>query len=141
MDLVLLDVTPHSLGIECVGEVFSIIINRNTPIPIKLTKPFYTVDDNQTRMRIGIYEGEHLVNVKRNNLLGEFLVQGIPRARSGMEQVNVTMEIDADGILKVNAVSTSNGVNNKITIEEYKTRLSQSEIDENIKKEKLMKMH
>lgn len=138
LDLVLLDVTPYSLGVEVKGEKLSKIVNRNTPIPINLTKPFITSEDYQTTIRVNIYEGENELNVKKNNLLGYFMLTGIPPARVGVEKISISMEINADGILKVQAINASNGANNSIKIEEYKSRLSQNEIEENARQEKEM---
>lgn len=126
-NLVLLDVTPLSLGIATIGEIMSKIVERNTTIPIKMDKPFTTTYDYQTAVRIDIYEGED-DDVKQNDLLGSFKLTGIPQALAGVPSIKVSIEIDADGILKVYAVEKSSGVENMITITEYKNRLSSDEI-------------
>jgi heat shock 70kDa protein 1/2/6/8 len=136
-DLLLLDVTPHSLGIECLGDVMSQVVKRNTTIPVTLTKNFYTVVDNQTRVRFSVYEGEN-PKATSNSLLGEFMLTGIPPAPAGQEKLVCTMSIDPNGILKVTAVCKSNGASNDIVIEEYKSRLSVEEIQQNVKYEKKM---
>lgn len=139
LDLVLLDVTPHSLGVAVVEDgqedVMSTIINCNTPIPIKLTRGYTTIHDNQTTIKFRVYEGEHK-DVKKNNLLGYYLVTGIPREPAGKPDVQTTMEINADGILKVNSINKSNNAHGSIVIQEYKNRLSHSDIDRFKKQEK-----
>ncbi|XP_026377922.1 heat shock cognate 70 kDa protein-like [Papaver somniferum] len=127
-DLVLLDVTPLSLGIEADGGVMSIIIPRNTPIPAKKEKVFTTAKDNQTGVSIKVYEGER-TQTSFNNLLGEFALNGIPPAPRGVPKITECIEIDADGILTVSARDNTSWSNNKITITNNKGRLSKAEIE------------
>eukprot|EP00939_MAST-03C_sp_MAST-3C-sp1_P001713 g1713.t1 len=125
--LLLVDVTPLSLGIETVGRVMSTIIKRNTPIPCEVTK-IYTTDFNyQSEIEIPIFEGER-ASTTGNNKLGEFTVSGIQRAKRGEPQIAVTFKLDADGILKVRAEDKMTGAEARIEIQN-KGRLSSSEID------------
>lgn len=130
-DVLLLDVTPLSLGIETLGGVMTKMINKNTTIPTKHAQVYSTADDNQSAVTIKVFQGEREM-AAGNKLLGEFNLEGIPPAPRGVPQIEVTFDIDANGILHVGAKDKATGKENKITIK-ANSGLSEAEIDQMIK--------
>lgn len=130
-DVLLLDVTPLSLGIETLGGVFSKLINKNTTIPTKASQIFSTAEDNQPAVTVKVAQGEREL-FQYNKLLGEFNLEGIEPARRGQPQIEITLDVDANGILNVSAVDKKTGKQNRITIKSS-SGLSEAEIQRMVK--------
>jgi molecular chaperone DnaK len=130
-DVLLLDVTPLSLGIETLGGVMTKMIGKNTTIPTKFAQTFSTADDNQPAVTIKVYQGEREM-ASGNKMLGEFNLEGIPPAPRGTPQIEVGFDIDANGILHVSAKDKATGKENKITIK-ANSGLSEDEIQRMVK--------
>jgi molecular chaperone DnaK len=148
-DVLLLDVTPLSLGIETQGGIMAKLIQKNTTIPTKASQVFSTAEDNQPAVTVKAYQGEREL-VQYNKVLGEFNLEGIPPARRGTPQIEITFDIDANGIMHVSAKDKATGKENKITIksdsglskEEIERMIKEAELnaDDDIKKRELINM-
>lgn len=131
-EVLLVDVTPLTLGIETVGGVMTKVINRNTAIPCKNTTIFTTVRNNQPAIDLQVYEGERLMT-KNNNLLATFRLDGIPPAPGGQPQVEVTFNVDSNGLLSVHAIDRGTGKSEELTVTNDKSRLTPEQIEQMVK--------
>jgi len=134
-DVLLLDVTPLSLGIETMGGIMTVLIPKNTTIPTKRSQVFSTAEDNQPAVTVKVYQGERKL-AKDNHLLGEFNLEGINAAPRGMPQIEVSLDVDSNGILNVSAKDKTTGKENTITIK-ANSGLTEKEIEEMINQAKL----
>jgi molecular chaperone DnaK len=133
-DVLLLDVTPLSLGVETLGGVMTTLIERNTTIPVKKTEVFSTAEDGQTAVDIHVLQGERTM-AQDNMTLGRFRLEGIPSAPRGVPQIEVTFDIDANGIINVGAKDKATGKEQKVTIT-ASTNLSEGDVDRMVKQAK-----
>jgi molecular chaperone DnaK (HSP70) len=131
-DILLIDVTPLTLGVEIKGGVMSKMIPRGTKIPTSKTEAYTTAEDHQSSIGVKVFEGERS-RVKDNRLLGEFTLGGIPRAKRNVPQIDVTFMIDENSILSVTAKERKTGSSESITITNDKSRLSKEDIDKMIR--------